>query len=168
MASYKIRSIVLKNATFSEADKMVTLFSRERGKLKVIAKSSRKIPSRLGGRVEPFTYADFFIAQGSNIDIISQVEVLESFQRMRQEESTLMPGLYLLKLIESGTVIGQHNPQLFDLLLAALLELKISNDPRKLVKDFIYNFMRIEGIYKQGINAMDALSDHVGRDLRKW
>ena len=168
MASYKTRAIILKTAPFSEADKMVTLFSRDAGKIKAIAKSARKVPSRLGGRVEPFTHAEYFIAKGRNLDIISQCQMIETFQKIRDGEDRLPAGLYILKLIDMGTSIGQPYPELFDLLLNALLQLKADVPGRKVAKGFVTDFVVLEGIYQAEVNPTDSLIEHIGRDIRKW
>ncbi|MDD5594099.1 MAG: DNA repair protein RecO [Candidatus Margulisbacteria bacterium] len=168
MPAYKTRAISLKTRPFAEADKMVTLFTREYGKIRAIAKSARRVPSRLGGRVETFTYADFYIARGRSLDIISQCEVMESFQTLRNDGESLRVGLYLLKLVDSGTSEGQHHPELFDLLLKGLLTLKQKVDPQKLLLRFEKAFLRLEGIYREGIEPRYVLSEHMGVDLRKW
>lgn len=168
MASYKTRAISLKTAPFAEADKMVTLFTREHGKIKAIAKGARRVPSRLGGRVEPFTYAEYFIAKGRSLDIISQCGMIETFQWLREDPKRLYPGLYMLKLVNAGTVEGQHYPELFDLLLQSLFNLKKEQNARRAAKDFEREFVILEGIHREGIDPQYILSEHVGKDLRKW
>jgi len=168
MPAYKTKAISLKNAPFAEADKLVTLFTREHGKIKVVAKSARRVPSRFGGRVETFTYADCFIVKGKSLDILSQCEVIESFQEVRNDPTTLKIGFYFLKLIDAGTVEGQGNPELFDLLLKGLLRLKHKENLSKIETAFEKAFMRLEGIYREGIEPKYHLSEHMGIDLRKW
>jgi DNA repair protein RecO (recombination protein O) len=168
MPAYRAKAISLKSSPFAEADKLVTLFSREQGKLRAVAKSARRIPSRLGGRVETFTYADYFIARCKSLDIISQCEVLETFQSVRDDASALNVGLYFLKLVDAGTAEGQCNPELFDLLLKGLLRLKMKEPPRTVERRFERAFMKIEGIYREGIEPKYYLSEHVGVDLTRW
>lgn len=177
MAAYQTRTISLKTKPFAESDKLVTLFTRDYGKITVIAKGSRKVPSRFGGRVEPLTYAECLIAKGRSLDILSQCQVLESFQRLRDAE-VLPAGLYLLRLVDLGTVSGQKYPELFDLLLKYLLLLKDQGrglgqglglgEARKLAKEFEKEFVRLEGIDEAGVHPALALSDHVGTDIRQW
>jgi len=147
---------------------MVTLFTRDHGKIRAIAKGARRVPSRFGGRVETFTYADYFIAKGRSLDIVSQCQVLESFQRLREDSERLYSGLYMIKLVNSGTADGQRYPELFDLLLAALLGLKNGAKARKAAKAFEKEFVMLEGIYREGINPQHSLSEHIGKDLRSW
>lgn len=168
MPAYKAKVIAIKNQPFAEADKMVTLFSREHGKIRVIAKGARRVPSRLGGRVESFTYSDCFIAKGKSLDILSQCEVLETFQSVRNDPQMLKVGLYMLKLIDSGTVEGQQNPDLFDLLLMGLTALKDKKDTKLVERRFEKAFMRVEGIYREGVEPKYYISEHTGMDLRKW
>jgi DNA repair protein RecO (recombination protein O) len=168
MPAYKTKAISLRARPFAEADKLVTLFTREHGKIRAVARSARRIPSRLGGRVEALTYSDLLIARGRSLDIISQCEVIESFQVLREEAESLRVGLYLLKLVDAGTAEGQHHPELFDLLLKALLTLKQKVSPAKLAFRFERAFLRLEGIYREGIEPRYALCEHTGVDFRKW
>jgi DNA repair protein RecO (recombination protein O) len=168
MPAYKTKAISIKARPFAEADKMVTLFTREHGKIRVVAKSARRVPSRLGGRVESFTYGDYLIAKVRSLDIVSQCEVLETFQSVRDDPAALKVGLYCLKLVDAGTVEGQHNPELFDLLLKGLTALKQKKDPRLVERRFEKAFMRLEGIYREGVEPKYYLSEHMGVDLRKW
>lgn len=168
MPTYKTKAISLKAASFAEADKLVTLFTREYGKIKVVAKSARRVPSRLGGRVEALTYLDCFIAKGKSLDILSQCEVLESFQSVRNDSEALKTALYFLKLVKAGTVEGQTHPELFDLLLLALIKLKEKINPARLALRFEKAFLRLEGIDREGIEPGYILSEHTGVDLTKW
>ncbi len=168
MASYKTRAISLKTAPFAEADKLVTLFTRDHGKIRAIAKGARRVPSRLGGRVETFTFADYFIARGRNLDIISQCQVIETFQQIRKNSETLYCGFYMLKLVNSGTAEGQPYPELFDLLLRSLVNLKSCQHTRRLAKTFEKEFAMLEGIFQKGLDPQYILSEHLGKDLRSW
>ena len=168
MPPYKTCAISIKTAPFAEADKLVTLFSREFGKIRVIARSARRVPSRLAGRVEPFSYADFVIARGRSLDTISQCEIFETFQSIRDNPSQLGVGFYLLKLIHAGTVEGQPNPELFELLLKALMVLKAGKDPGLIARRFEKAFLKLEGIYREGTDPRYSISEHVGVDIRAW
>ncbi|MBI5399340.1 DNA repair protein RecO [Candidatus Saganbacteria bacterium] len=168
MAAYKTKAISLKAVPFAEADKLVTLFTRDFGKIRAVAKSARKIPSRLAGRVEPLTYADYFIAKGRNLDIISQCQVIETFQKVRQDHLALPAGLYMVKLVICGTAEGQHYPELFDLLLKGLELLKAGGEGRQTARNFEQAFVKLEGIYREDVSPHYALSDHLDKDLSQW
>ncbi|MFC1571092.1 DNA repair protein RecO [Candidatus Margulisiibacteriota bacterium] len=170
MAAYKTKAISLKTAPFAEADKLVTLFTREHGKIKAIAKGARRVPSRFGGRVETFTYADYFIAKGRSLDIISQCEVIESFQKLRENPEALPAGFYILKLVNEGTAEGQKYVELFDLLLEYLFKLKGGGrgEGKRTAKQFEKEFVILEGIYHHEHDPAYSLSEHIGKDIRSW
>lgn len=168
MPAYKTKALCIKNKPFSEADKLVTIFSREYGKIKVIAKSARRVPSRLGGRVETLCLNDFLLAKGKSLDIVSQCEVLESFQGIRENSSALAVAFYFLRVVDAGTSEGQKNSELFDLLTEYLFRLLDKEDLRKMAGEFELDFLKLEGIYRKGIEPKYQISEHLGVDARKW
>ena len=168
MATFKTAAVSLKTAPFAEADKLVTLFTREHGKIKVIAKGARRVPSRLAGRVEPFSYGEYFIARGRNLHILSQAVLFETFQFVRESESILPSALFMLKLVHSGTAEGQRNSELFDLLIHSLARFKKDIEPVRVAKDFERDFLVLEGLYHEDMDSTLAMSEHLGKDIRSW
>jgi|SRR3989339_151132 len=168
MATFKTVGISLKATPFAEADKLVTLFTREQGKIKVIAKGARRIPSRLAGRVEPFSYGEYFIVKGRNLHILSQATLFETFQFIRENEHMLMSALHLLRLIHAGTAEGQANPELFDLLVHSLARFKKNVAPARIAKDFERDFLVLEGVYQEDGDSTLMMSEHLGKDIRSW
>src|SRR5687768_9809563 len=83
--TYRTEAIVLRRTDFGEADRLLTLFSRELGKIKAIAKGARKPQSRKTGHVELFMRTQFLIAQGRDLDIITQAEMVEGYQALRED-----------------------------------------------------------------------------------
>ena len=70
--SYKATAIILKRTNFSEADRLITIFTKKHGKLTLIAKGIRKLTSRKKGHLELFTLAQLQIAKTKSIDIITE------------------------------------------------------------------------------------------------
>jgi len=62
--TFHAQAVVLRHIEYGEADRILTLFSLERGKFQAIAKGVRKIKSRKAGHLEPFTYVSLFLAEG--------------------------------------------------------------------------------------------------------
>lgn len=79
MQSYRVEAVVLRTHRLGEADRIITLLTRERGKVRAVAKGVRRTRSRFGSRLEPLTRADLLIAPGKNLDIITQAETLQSY-----------------------------------------------------------------------------------------
>ena len=79
MRNYQVEAVVLRTHKLGEADRIITLLSRERGKLRAVAKGVRRTRSKFGARLEPFSRVQLFIAPGKNLDIITQAESLNVY-----------------------------------------------------------------------------------------
>jgi len=79
MAHFRDEAVILKSRDLNEADKMLVLFGRRRGKFRVIAKSVRKLTSRKRGHVETFNMCKVFCAEGKSLDIILEAEAYYTF-----------------------------------------------------------------------------------------
>ena len=72
--SLKVEGIVLRHREWGEADRMLTLFTRELGKVQALAKGIRKPRSRKAGHVEPFSRATLLLARGRSFFILTQAD----------------------------------------------------------------------------------------------
>ncbi len=70
---------MLRTHKLGEADRIITLLSRHRGRLRAVAKGVRRTTSRFGSRLEPFTHVDLQLAEGRTLDTITQAETLTPF-----------------------------------------------------------------------------------------
>src|SRR3989339_135105 len=140
MALYKTRGIVIKSIPFEEAGKLVTVFTKDFGKVKVIAKGAKRPTSKFGGRLEPLTVLDLSIAEGRNLDILSQCETVETFQSVRSNSALLNSAIYFLKIIDRATDERQKNLNLFKLLGVSLQKLKEGEPISEVEKYFEVNF----------------------------
>jgi DNA repair protein RecO (recombination protein O) len=78
---YRDSAVVLRTHKLGEADRIITLLTRQRGVVRAVAKGVRKTSSRFGARLEPFMHVDLQLAEGRSLDIITQVETLNPFAR---------------------------------------------------------------------------------------
>jgi DNA repair protein RecO (recombination protein O) len=125
---YRTDGLILHHSNFGEADRLLTVFTPRLGRLRLIAKGARKPTSRKAGHVEPFTYVHMLVARGRNLDIVSQVETLESFRPLRHDLERASQAYYLAELINSCIEEGDENPALFDLALGTLARLCEARD----------------------------------------
>lgn len=145
MPLYTANAIVLRRMNFGETDRIVTLYARERGKLSGIAKGARKPISRLAGATEVLTYAKFQLAIGKTLDVVTQVEVRESFPRIRADLNRIAHAAYIAELVDKFVEEHEASADLFDLLLSALYLLERPNDPAKIARAFELQFMKLLG-----------------------
>ena len=81
MPLYRDDAIVLRTHKLGEADRIVTMLTKNHGKVRAVAKGVRRTSSRIGARMEPFMLADVQLYEGRNLDIVSQVEMREPYAR---------------------------------------------------------------------------------------
>ena len=113
-------AIVLHQRKLGDADKIVTLYTANRGKLDAVAKGVRRSRSKLAGHVEPLSHANFQLAQGKNLDIVTQVETIEPFAEIRDDLDRLSRALYACELLDRFTEPHQEHFDLYRLLLDTL------------------------------------------------
>jgi len=86
---YRDEAIVLRTHKLGEADRIVTLLTREHGKVRAVGKGVRRTTSRFGSRLEPFMHIDVQLSTGRNLDVVTQVEALGSYGRQVCEDYSL-------------------------------------------------------------------------------
>jgi DNA repair protein RecO (recombination protein O) len=118
--NYQTQGVILKQTKLGEFDKIITIYTPEFGKLRAVAKGACRPKSKLGGNIEPLTHSLMLLAKGRNLDIVTQSQTVNGFLTLKSDLWRMGCGLYLLELIDSFTVEGGENRQLFDLLLDIL------------------------------------------------
>ena len=76
---FRTQAIILSRRDFGEADRLLTLFTPARGKIRAIAKGARKPSAKVSGHVELFARSDCLIHRGRNLDILTQAELIEPY-----------------------------------------------------------------------------------------
>ena len=120
MKLYKADAVVLKSIDCGNGDKLLVLFSREHGKIKVMAHGVAKPSSRKRGFVQLFTYTRFLLHRGRELDSVSQCEGIEMFSYIRENLQQISYASYLAELVEALIPEGEQNEPLFLLLLETL------------------------------------------------
>ncbi|MBI2165946.1 MAG: DNA repair protein RecO [Chloroflexi bacterium] len=118
--TYKTEALVLKGSPFGEADRLLTLYTLDRGKLRAVAKGVRRATSKLAGHLEPLTCSLLLLAEGRNLDVVAQAETKESFKALRDSLEALARAMYMAELVDAFAPEEVPNPGLYRLLLANL------------------------------------------------
>ena len=142
MPAYTTDAFVLRRMHFGETDNILTLYGRDRGRFSAIAKGARKAISRLSGATEVLTLTRFGMASGKSLEIVTQVEVQDSFPGLRQDLLRLAHGLYLADLVDHSVEDHAPNPRLFDLLHAGLSLLETVSPPEVAARWFEVQLLR--------------------------
>ncbi|MFH2102401.1 MAG: DNA repair protein RecO [Chloroflexota bacterium] len=115
--SFRIEAVVLRYVDWGEADRLLTLYSRERGKLRAVAKGVRRIRSRKAGHLEPFTRVLLQLAKGRDLPIVTQAETVNAHIPLREDLIKMATAFYVVELLDRFTYEENHeNINVFRLL----------------------------------------------------
>jgi DNA repair protein RecO (recombination protein O) len=118
--SRRVEALILRHQRWGEADRILTVFSKENGKLRVIAKGVRKTTSRKAGHVELFMRSALQLAQGRDFWILTQAEAINSFLPLRDDLQKMGVASYVIELLDKFTYEDGPNPQLYKLVVETL------------------------------------------------
>ena len=131
-STYKAEGIVLSRRDLGDADRIVTLYTREFGRRRLVARGSRRPTSHLGPQLELFNRVRVLGAVGTNLDILSQAEALESYPRLRDDLAAFAAAGWAIELLDGLSEDGEPVPAAFAALLTFLRGLDLSDEPPEL------------------------------------
>ena len=146
MKTFKARGIVLRETDVGEADKIVVLLLKGRGKLSASARGARKSGSKFLAAAQLFTYSDFVITQGPNFFALAQTDVIETFYNLRGSYEKLAAASRLMKLCDR--VILEYEPcdDILRMLLYSLQALCKEKQPDLVTAAFALKFLEYSGL----------------------
>jgi len=149
--TYKVTGINLKSMPLGEADRLLTILTREQGLLRAVATGARKQNSKLGGRSELFVVNEWLIAQGRSLDKVLQAETLESYPGLGQDLRKLTASQYLAEICLCQALSEQPQEELFYLLNEHLkrIEQSPSNQVLAHLTHGIFQLLVLAGIAPQ-------------------
>lgn len=146
---YRTEAIVLRRQNLGEADRILTLYTPDHGKIRAVAKGVRKPASRKAGHVEPFTRVDVLIARGRDLDIVSQAEMLDAYLPLRDDLERGAYATYFAELLDGFVEEGDENRPLYLLLAAGLGWLCATDDPRRTARYYELRLLDLVGFRPQ-------------------
>lgn len=146
---YRDEGVVLKTIKLGEADRIVTLFTRENGKVRAVAKGIRKTKSRFGGRLEPFTHVNLLLYRGrGELDTVTSADIVDAFTPMRNDFAGLAGASALAEIVDKISPDRERAFSTYALLLAALGALTL--DTRgTVVPAFLVKLLSVAGFHPQ-------------------
>ncbi|NEQ87932.1 MAG: DNA repair protein RecO [Moorea sp. SIO2I5] len=157
--TYKATGINLKSIPLGEADRLLTILTREFGLIRVVAPGARKQKSKLGGRSGLFVVNQLLLAKGRSLDKIIQAESTESYPGLSQDLSKLAASQYLAELVLCHALSEQPQEELYELLNEHLRRLeqlpKITANPSGLslvlahLSHGVFHLLALAGIAPQ-------------------
>lgn len=166
MSLYRDEAIVIRTYKLGEADRIVVLFAKGRGKLRSVAKGVRKTTSRFGSRLEPTSHVAVQLYEGRELDTVTQVESIDHFRPLRDDLERIARASAMLEAVDHVTNEREPNPRLYAMLLGALRTLADQDHPL-IVPAFFWKLLALEGYAPivDGCATCGAEDDLVAFDL---
>jgi DNA repair protein RecO (recombination protein O) len=138
--------VVLRGRQLGEADRILTLFTTQRGKLDTVAKGVRRPRSHLSGRVEPFNECDFLMHRGRSLDVIVAAEIVRSSWSQLVEPNRYAVAAVVGELIDAFCEPDLALPDVYELLVGAIGAIAASETPRALLPRFSLRLLGMLGL----------------------
>ena len=143
----KTEAIIISSMNLGEADKLVTLFSLDRGMLKGVAKNARKSFKRFGAGLESFTLvrAHLYEREHQELARIESVDIIEQHASIGSDLGRAAAGAVMLELVREMSPLGERNARAFLLLSHVLHLMDEGEDPLFLLNIFKIKFLSLVG-----------------------
>lgn len=142
---YRTEGIILKRSDFGEADRLLVVCTPGHGKLRLLAKGVRKVPSRKAGHVELFMRSQFLVARGRSLDIVTQAEALDAYAGLRDTLLGATYAYYLAELVDAFLEEGEENEAVYRLLAFALERLAAGDEAGLVARFFEMKLLSLVG-----------------------
>jgi len=171
MRSFRTEGIVIRRSNYSEADRIVTIFTRKLGKIKVKATGVRKIASRRSPHIELFNYCVFELYQGKGMIILTEVESKESFPLLKTDLKRIGFAYHLCELIDGLCPENQEHEDIFMLLGRTLRKVSKEDNLDLIIHEFELELLKLLGFYKfesskTKINTQNLIEQILERKLK--
>ncbi len=131
MQGFKTEGVILKRRNFGEADRILTVFSLQKGKISVLAKGVRRITSRRAGNVELLNRSILYLYQGKGMPILTEATTLNTYSKLKEDLILSTYAYHIIELVDKLTAENQDNRILYEHLVEVLRRLE--RKPRQIL-----------------------------------
>ena len=144
METFKIEGVVLSTTDFGDANRVVTLFTKEFGKLETNAYGCRRAKSPLSGATQMFNHISAELSQGGKVETIREAEVLSFYGNLTADIERLAYAAFFFEIVNKMTLPKFPEPNIFNLLIKSLPALN-SRNPKIAALIGACQFMQLSG-----------------------
>jgi DNA repair protein RecO (recombination protein O) len=153
--SYSSEGVVLAKRNYGEADRILILYSKDRGKLSLMAKGVRRPKSKKRGHIEIFNKVSFSASLGRGIDLMTEAEVIDDFSDIRNSLKKVSLAYYFCEVVGKITHEGEPNHEVYNLIVESLENLRVTSKLKDLRLEFVLKLLTILGYWPKGKPLLD-------------
>lgn len=150
MRNAQVDGIILKRTSVGEADRILTVFTRQFGKTSIKATGVRKITSRRASHIELLNFTKLGLYKGQGMSVLTEATSLESFSGIKTDLKKVTFAYHICELIDGLCPENQEQTAVFDLLYETLMELSRGEAHAALVHKFEVELLSLLGYYSTG------------------
>ncbi|MBU4030629.1 DNA repair protein RecO [Patescibacteria group bacterium] len=163
---YKTEGVVIRRRDLGDFDRLLTVYTRDFGKILVKAKSVRKNQSKLRGHLELFLRSHLMVAPGRGFDIITGAETIESYPFLHGDLPSLAAAYYLSELADKLVSGPEKDERIWELFLSSLRNLDQKNcDLASVVKNFEDELLNFLGYGEERTDAIDFVQSLLNEEI---
>jgi len=163
--SFRVDAVVLRHSNYGEADRLLTLYTRQLGKLRVIAKGARKIASRKAGHIEPFTHVKMQLAKGRDMFLLTQADTVDAYLPLREDLILTSQASYVMELLDRFTYENDtENTSTFRLLTDTLARLASKADAWLIIRYYEMRLLDFMGFRPQLFQCANCGSEIIAEN----
>lgn len=129
----KTEGIILKKAGLNEVDQLLTVYTKELGKVKVSAKGVKRLESKLRYSIEPISYVQLILVEGKNQLILKDAIIIDQFLKIKKDLNKLKSAKQIAGMIDEAIVGQEKDEDVWNLILQAFKDLDVKNFQKKLI-----------------------------------
>jgi DNA repair protein RecO (recombination protein O) len=167
MKTFKTQGFVIKRKNFGEADRIITIFSKTHGKLKIKANGVRRIISRRSPHIELLNFCSFNLYQGKHLPILTEVDSLENFSSLKNDLEKVGFAYHVCELVDGLCAENQENLEAYNLLGRTLRLINTEKNPLEIVKDFEIKLLTALGFYTHRQSLQLSTHDFIENILER-
>lgn len=142
---YRDTGVVLRTYKLGESDRIIVLLTEGHGKIRAVAKGVRKTHSKFGARLEPMSHIRLLLHEGRELDIVNQVDSVDSLAPLVADLDHMTQGLAVLEVVDQMSLDREPNPHLYRMLVGVLRTISSSDSPL-VVPAFFWKLLAHEGV----------------------
>lgn len=173
MRGFKVEGIILKRRDLGEADRILTVFTYQKGKISILAKGVRRIISRRAGNVELLNRVLMYLHQAKTFLILTEASSLDTFPKLKEDLTLSTYAFHIIELVDKLTAENQENRILYEHLVDVLR--RLSKKPRQiLVRAFetkilsLMGFVNFQDVASNPDTSLSARSLLTNLELLSW
>jgi DNA repair protein RecO (recombination protein O) len=147
--NYQTEAIIIKKVKLGEADRILTLYTPNLGKIQAVAKGVRRPRSKMSGHLELLTHSLVSLARGKNLDTVTGTQTIDSFLPLKSDLQLASYALYATELVNQFSAENLENQPLFQLLLDTMHRLCQGEDNELVLRYFELHLLNETGYRPQ-------------------